>query len=181
MIALLLTAAALTAPATAAPLPVQLDVDAAMGMRAGGTVLATVTPWAQLDAGVYVSVMTDLYAFAPEAVTWGLERERNLHVATMAALGWHTAGERWSVGLYGLVGPEVVRIVESKQVPALDAPVSYEHTDVALRGGLLPTLRWQPGDRWGANLQIMVPLPRTPTGKPALERLHLAAGVTWRL
>jgi hypothetical protein len=167
------------AASLAAPLSLRADVDGAMGMSAGGSALLTTNPWSHLDAGLYVSAMTDLYSFAPEPITWGLDRHVNLHLAPMAAVGWSQPVGRWTFGGYLMAGPELMVIRETRTVPALDEPIEYKHHDWDFHGGVLPTVRWMPTDHWGANFQFLLPLPWMPTGNPDFERMHFALGVTW--
>jgi hypothetical protein len=169
----LLASAALAAPLWA-------DVTPALGMRGGVTGIAGVTPWAHLDTGLYLSAMTDLYAFAPETITWGLERQANRHLGAALAVGWAAPVGRWELGVYGLAGPELLVIRETKTVPALDEPVEYERRDLDWVGGVLPVARWWPSEQWGLATQVLLPLPLNPSGNPPTERIHIGIGVSWR-
>lgn len=167
--------ALLAALATAAP--VQADLDATLGMRAGGSALVTVAPVPHLEVGGLGTGTTDVYAGAPSWVRSGLEPAWNLHLAPMAAVGWSSGDTPVSLAVHGAAGLELSTFRETRVIPALEEPVVYGATGVRFSGGLLTTLRIRPVGP-GANLQLFVPLPPMATGAVDVVRLHLGLGIS---
>jgi hypothetical protein len=167
---------------TAAAAPLRLDLSATLGMKAGAALQATASPWSHLDLGLWLGGATDLYAFAPDTVTWGLERQRNLHLMPALSAGWSQPVGRWELGGAAVFGPEWVIIRERKTAPALDAPIDYERVDRSLHGGLVPQARRRVGEGpWSVNALLFFPLPLSPTTSPDFERLSLGVGASYQL
>lgn len=184
MIGLLLLALspppALAGPASDRPMPRRLEIDALVGLRVGGGVLATVEPLRFVETGGYLYVASDFYSMAPDWVRDGLDPKHNLRIAPLGVVGVNTGGEVFQAALLGAVGVELLSFKESKSIPALDEPVVYGTTELAPTGGAALDLRLQPYEHLGFNLLTYIPLPLTATGFFNIERAHFGLGGTWR-
>lgn len=161
----------------------RVDLAGTFGMRAGGLVGAVARPWRGFEAGAWMGVATDLYAFAPDTITWGLDPVVNLRVSPTVAVGWVAGvGRRRRVELGGhlLAGIEVSSLREQKEIPALGVPVDWSGGGVAPHGGVLGVGRFWLSDRVGLGTQLLVPLPPSATGSLHFERMFVGLGLAVR-
>ena len=105
--------------------PLQHQVDATLGMRAGAAYAVTVEPWSHVELGCRAHLSTDVYAGAPAWVTDGLDAKHNLHLTPMALAGLHSGHTAVSAALWFGAGMEVFTFREERQIPSLDEPVHF--------------------------------------------------------
>ncbi len=158
----------------------EVDVTATLGMRAGLSATVLTRPQGPWVLGGMLTTTTDLYAFAPDAITWNLSHPVALHVTPMAAAGLLAPFARSEIGVLALAGPQISFIREEKALPALSEPAEYRAIQATAGGGMAPVFRTWFSDKVGLNTHLLVPLPLSPTGGVRFWRIHIGLGVALR-